>query len=120
MRVDKAEKTTSVSMNARVSDRDDFSNFCKDNGLVQANTLGRLVRWFMQLDPTARLLVNNKLHVNDHDAVTRLALCRILGIRPEDLDILIKESESEPGSSRPGKGTAGIDSPDDVRGEKSA
>lgn len=68
---------TGVKLNLRTDVRERFATFCVDHGWLQADTLGRLVDWFMEMDETARLLVMHQLHADDEPAVTCLVLERL-------------------------------------------
>jgi len=71
------EPTAALKANVRVSIRDEFSRFCRDNGEIQADTLGRLIEWFMDLDSTTRILVMGKLKDDDARGVAIMALERM-------------------------------------------
>lgn len=75
--IGRVEKTTSMSANVRVSTKETFSDFCKEQDWIQANLLGAILDWYMGLDPTTRLLVADKLDQRDKAAVARLVLERM-------------------------------------------
>ena len=72
------EKNVAVSLNVRVSIRDDFARFCREKGEIQADTLGALIEWFMQLNESTRITVMAKLKGGERVAVAKLALERII------------------------------------------
>lgn len=88
----KKEVTATMKANVRVSIRDDFASFCREKGEIQADTLGTLIEWFMDLPDMARIAVMAKLKAGDRVAVAKLALQRIIESEAAD--------ESPPKSQR--------------------
>lgn len=81
---DKREATASLKANVRISIRDGFSRFCRENGEIQADTLGKLIEWFMELNETTRITVMAKLKGGERLAVAKLALEMIIKAEDED------------------------------------
>lgn len=67
-----------VKANVRRPIRDAFAAFCREKGEIQADTLGRLIEWFVALPEPTRLLVMAKLKGDEALAVARIALERII------------------------------------------
>lgn len=77
MRVTRAGKTTAVKANMRIAHQTALSDFCKSEGFVQADLLGRLLDWFFDLDPTFRMVVAGYLDRQDYAAIARIVLDRM-------------------------------------------
>lgn len=77
MKREKAQPSTAITANLRKVKQEEFAQWCKDKGLIQADTLGAIIDWYMTLDGTTRALVTDALEARDMAAVSVLALERV-------------------------------------------